>query len=546
MESTGPGALNYPFESLGRPRSGVEFDGASKPESHKSKEDKKDKEAKTKKVKKQVLLPQVVATGSPPTASETRDLKAKKPKPEFSAPEVNVDVDGATASAEATKSVDLTVEEATRRLREQAEIAALIEKIESTKLKPSTAEIIALTQNEVYEGEIILHPKPESLEAELETAVLAAEQEVIISNNIAEEQSSSHVAAPAENIKPAIPETPTGSGGGGGDLPPHAETGLKSPEPEPQPAILLTADYYNQQLSEILGHPTITSPQEAAAANSFNPNIAKRPEQDLNDVAIRAEQYGTRRGLLTGLFVGGLIEHTRHKRRERRQARLAESQQAAQNKQISRLQFEQQEQLLKTGTLDRQFNHFRRLTNLELAGLHRRTIAERIPNQPQAERLAAKPEQPHQKVFEQREALRPPEEIDEPAQLAPGRRLETSAWHRIEVDTKTGKAVEQPTLAYGHEFWQEHQAESLAQLNVANNAMANPELEGDGNTFKLPIPGQVGLLATASRAKPKRRTADGKFADQRQLAAQMASTVPLWAWVFIAGMIAVIITLIVR
>jgi len=52
----------------------------------------------------------------------------------------------------------------------------------------------------------------------------------------------------------------------------------------------------------------------------------------------------------------------------------------------------------------------------------------------------------------------PPEDrpITEETYEAPdGRRVETSAWHRIEIDEKTGKAVSDPEVAYGEEFKRE-------------------------------------------------------------------------------------------
>lgn len=44
--------------------------------------------------------------------------------------------------------------------------------------------------------------------------------------------------------------------------------------------------------------------------------------------------------------------------------------------------------------------------------------------------------------------------------LPRGRRVETSAWHRIELDAKTGKPVENPTLEYGREYHQERHPEA--------------------------------------------------------------------------------------
>ncbi len=45
------------------------------------------------------------------------------------------------------------------------------------------------------------------------------------------------------------------------------------------------------------------------------------------------------------------------------------------------------------------------------------------------------------------------------------RRVETSAWHRYEVDKKTGKLIQDPELAYGEEFKKEQKQELLLKKN---------------------------------------------------------------------------------
>lgn len=47
------------------------------------------------------------------------------------------------------------------------------------------------------------------------------------------------------------------------------------------------------------------------------------------------------------------------------------------------------------------------------------------------------------------------ESLDQRVELPDDHRLEQSAWHRIELDSKTGKVVESPTIAYGQEFKRE-------------------------------------------------------------------------------------------
>ncbi|MDB5182657.1 MAG: hypothetical protein JWO47_441 [Candidatus Saccharibacteria bacterium] len=62
-------------------------------------------------------------------------------------------------------------------------------------------------------------------------------------------------------------------------------------------------------------------------------------------------------------------------------------------------------------------------------------------------------------------------------QVGQGRRVETSAWHRIEIDEKTGKPVEDPEVAYGEEFRREQAKEIFTDDNAAARA-------DDAETYK--------------------------------------------------------------
>ena len=96
-----------------------------------------------------------------------------------------------------------------------------------------------------------------------------------------------------------------------------------------------------------------------------------------------------------------------------------------------------------------------------------RTRAEKLtppPAQARPERRAANPLIEKAPETNERQIAAPPEQqADSPenVELPPDRRVETSAWHRIEVDKRTGKAVENPTLAYGEEFQREQHQEQL-------------------------------------------------------------------------------------
>jgi hypothetical protein len=72
------------------------------------------------------------------------------------------------------------------------------------------------------------------------------------------------------------------------------------------------------------------------------------------------------------------------------------------------------------------------------------------------------------------ETARPPLEtlaavLAEPEQPVASHRTESSSWHRIEIDQKTGKPVENPQLAYGQEFHNEQRSELLTPSAATAN-----------------------------------------------------------------------------
>ncbi|HUD10707.1 MAG TPA: hypothetical protein VMR28_03485 [Candidatus Saccharimonadales bacterium] len=64
------------------------------------------------------------------------------------------------------------------------------------------------------------------------------------------------------------------------------------------------------------------------------------------------------------------------------------------------------------------------------------------------------------------------QEIMQQLQTSSDRHLEQSAWHNIEVDNKTGKAVEQPSFAYGEEFKHEQRQEAVTDENPEDDEVA--------------------------------------------------------------------------
>jgi len=101
----------------------------------------------------------------------------------------------------------------------------------------------------------------------------------------------------------------------------------------------------------------------------------------------------------------------------------------------------------------------------------------------------------------------PPEDrpITEETYEAPdGRRVETSAWHRIEIDEKTGKAVSDPEVAYGEEFKRE-----LRQEVKKDDAPASAS--GAGGGAAVGVLGGLAASASSSGGGSAPSTSDGTY-----------------------------------
>lgn len=195
-----------------------------------------------------------------------------------------------------------------------------------------------------------------------------------------------------------------------------------------------------------------------------------------------------RRGSFAGGFLfGALVEHVRHRRRENR--REKEHQTALKNmtKEQQAIQEKLRETERKTARTKTELEQRLEQLRAEKSKVEAAVKPERASQKPvdaqDTERVAAKPEErakalasskeeelkaAREKLAQALAAEAAPD--DAPAEVPKDRRVETSAWHRIEVDKETGKAVENPTVAYGEEFKKEQQQERLRREIEAASA----------------------------------------------------------------------------
>jgi len=253
----------------------------------------------------------------------------------------------------------------------------------------------------------------------------------------------------------------------------------------PQPAEAPVATY-----AEVLPpeQEIYTNPNERPATKSdlgpYGPyGEGPATKRAVEDAIYYATKSGQQRGLVTGLFAGGLYEHFKHRRREKKAEKRFNKQSKQHEAVEQNYKFGQQEQ-------ERQKSE----SNRELAASEKRYTDLEYRT---AEELRAGQGQQPEKLM-----VRTPEQVaaENPEQLVvqDGHRLEASAWHSIEIDNKTGKAVENPAFVYGEEFQHERAPE-----NVGNRF----DDDNDPQTFPTQ-PEIVNDLAAASQI-PSATTRDG-------------------------------------
>jgi hypothetical protein len=208
-------------------------------------------------------------------------------------------------------------------------------------------------------------------------------------------------------------------------------------------------------------------------------------QQDVEDAIYYATKSGQQRGLVTGLFVGGLYEHFKHRRREKK----AEKRFKQQGKQLEQakedFKYKSQEQEQRQSETSRKLVMAeRRIDGAEKQATEHEKLSERaIAKLPEAA-VVKSPENTLPMKQPEKLMARTPERVaaEEAEQLnvPADHRIETSAWHSIEVDSKTGKVVEQPTFAYGEEYHRERAPENIGSTDPASEGThAVPETLAD-------------------------------------------------------------------
>lgn len=177
----------------------------------------------------------------------------------------------------------------------------------------------------------------------------------------------------------------------------------------------------------------------------------------LEDAENRGHRAGVRRGLGSGLLFGWMFG--RHGKKK--QAREFENKLKKRDQEIHELKKEQTATQQHLEAVKRTQEHLQ--SNIASLQENASRAPENAPNKKLTAIELAKrevalkalekslTEKSHEKLkTETKKVL-----TEEPVHVDEGKRVETSAWHRIEVDKKTGAVVKDPELAYGKEFRRE-------------------------------------------------------------------------------------------
>jgi hypothetical protein len=225
--------------------------------------------------------------------------------------------------------------------------------------------------------------------------------------------------------------------------------------------------YLQHQTSVDGASHVMPSPNVAPQTPYLRPNQAEQvvSKADFDDAIYRATKTGQNRGVAAGLLAGAGYEHFKHKRREKRVAKKHQETTKKLTEARKSLAFTAEQQAKQRAEYTAQADDSSR----QLAETERRvsTLEQQRQIHPTAERpaVASVANAPKTRL---EQALQPTVEA-EPLAVAPEHRLQTSAWHTIEVDARTGRAVEKPVFEYGHEYYREQAQENALGLPPAQD-----------------------------------------------------------------------------
>lgn len=485
------------------------------------KPEKKGESSELKKKRRKTLLvqkPEKVGTKLPDLEKEAKE----KPK----------------TAPEAEPSVDSPAQE--ERSQEEVKVASTSE----TDIQPEIPESNEVELDEEFLGELVIdhsdeddfhdHLPQEPVAPEVELPVFDIEGEPVATapNFTTETVYEQPIMTSAEYVAPEEPVGPS--------------IGESFPAQPPIEAVTAAA-----AAAEVARSYEVSSRDKEASAESrtfdsfapenpfvgnfgmVNPNSeSKKPERvepvvtekESNKRAYRAEKRGLSRGVLTGGIVGWLVGR-RGKRAAERQATMAiENRDETIKKLAAERDLQRNLSTSRLGIIERTQGEMRSL--LQKSRDERERLSQRVEEltktrekQPSRSPESAAPvfdtlPKP-EKIAPKEAAAKPTVEADQDKdqyQAPENHKFELSAWHRIEVDKATGRAVEAPTSNYGEAFVREQKQEKLAREAATAQTAAHLGMAlFSGGTQPVPVPSSDPSSQTPGNQHQGRVTKDSSY-----------------------------------
>jgi hypothetical protein len=336
------------------------------------------------------------------------------------------------------------------------------DEIEIAQDKSEIAEEIQSNLTETKEPEAEEHP----LEGEfVDEATIITRYKSLPTDNVPAEANN------ASEAKESLPEAPDVSGEVIEPLlTPEIATTSESqpdlqesiPDAEPEPPRVAPPFYMPPELErQAMIDPNVLDNERIAAELPVNTEETYT-SQDLNRAAYRAEK----RGKSSGVLAGGIFGYWIGRRELKRELASSKQEIGKQQAEINSLVGEQSVNQEKLKSLSHNHEELKNLALKLRKPKLRAKESQPIPSYEMptvataAEAILTS--NAVEKAPDKAELLPESNEAETLAALE-GRRIETSAWHRIEVDAKTGRAVDNPELEYGEEFKKEQKQERLAR-----------------------------------------------------------------------------------
>jgi hypothetical protein len=491
-------------------------------------------------IRERVLAMADVVVGAEVTKSKKKKKKKKFPaaEPDMSVP-LGTEADRAIAAQAAAEQDDDP--------EGQAE-----SKADSKAASSTNSEERHLRDSSFYEGVLIiprgeaskLVPEDEeagAAEVQTDEATAAPGAEAEPGHESSEDLGESQ---PGYVVAEATADTPPPPASGGGNIPPPSPperpvfaTGEPQEPVSPfaQPSLRRMgmppdlAQVYDQQ-----------NQGQGVGVQQLSPAEQMVTKQELKEAEYYAEKRGLSKGVATGVALA-IYEHFKHSGREnvlRQETKVSKKKLNDTNKRYS---FERQEQTDRQVRMEAQFKTEQR--QAQAAESRFQTAEQRFQTAEQRYLTAERQLEAERRIQAERASNTPQEAgPEEQLAVAPEHTVQTSAWHSIEVDARTGKAVENPAFQYGREYYHERAQENVpvdqrgaAAGEVAVIAATNAQIVAPGSASLPPVIPNASMQGPPSSVQP---TAT-KRAMPPSGGPRQPAPAPIWPWLVALAVIVV-------